>query len=134
MPRRLAIVLAIVVFAFLPASAQNLVSPKLLFPPLTLRAKTINFNAALGQESNASSDQRVHQRHWTKGGKIMTFIGVGLMAGGAAALGYGLSHDNTPVCNGGGTCVAVDWKWTGAGWLAGGSVLTVIGVTRHSSD
>jgi hypothetical protein len=70
-----------------------------------------------------------HQRHWTKGGKIMTYIGVGLMAGGGGALAYGLSKKDN-YCYG--SCFAFDWKWTGAAWLGAGSVLTAIGATRRS--
>ena len=114
------------------ASAQNLVSPKLLPPAADLRVAT--GNASFGQNSSASSEQPATHRHWTKGGKIMTFIGIGLMAGGAGALGYGLSSENSYSCNTGGTCVAVDWKITGALWLAGGAALTVVGATRRSSD
>jgi len=118
-------------FASLPISAQDLVSPKLLPPPAALRAATGN---VLEQDSNARASQPVKQKHWTKGGKIMTYIGVGLMAGGAGALGYGLSNQNSLSCKAGSTCVAVDWKWTGVGWLAGGAALTIIGLTRRSAD
>jgi hypothetical protein len=83
-----AIVLVIAIsFASLPAPAQNLVLPKLLPPPAALRATAGNL---LNQDSSAQPTQPVNHKHWTKGGKIMTYIGVGLMAGGAGALAYGL--------------------------------------------
>lgn len=132
MPRFWAILILAILFASLPLSAQNLVSPKLLPSPAELRLATTN--ASLGQSSNAASDQPAPQRHWTKGGKIMTFIGLGLLAGGTTAFAYGESNGNSYSCNTGGTCVAVDWKWTGVGWMAAGSTLTVIGLTRHSTQ
>jgi len=122
--------LVTVLLISLPAVAQNLVSPKLLPPPAELRVAAAN--ASLGQSSSPSSTQPVHQRHWTKGGKIMTFIGAGLLGGGTGALAYGLSDENSYTCSSGGTCVAVDWKWTGVAWMATGATLTVIGVTRRS--
>ncbi|MGO9087611.1 MAG: hypothetical protein ACLQBK_20530 [Candidatus Sulfotelmatobacter sp.] len=133
MTRCWAILLVIAIsFASLPASAQELVSHKLLPPPAALRAGIQNFHASFGQETGAPAKQPARQKHWTKGGKIMTYIGAGLMAGGAGALAYGLSNQNSANCIG--TCIAVDWKWTGVAWLAGGSVLTVIGLTRRSTD
>jgi hypothetical protein len=135
MTRCWAILLVIAIsFASLPASAQELVSHKLLPPPAALRTGIHDFHASFGQEPGAPAKQPAKQKHWTKGGKIMTYIGAGLMAGGAGALGYGLSNQNSPSCSAGNTCIAVDWKWTGVAWLAGGSVLTVIGLTRRSTD
>jgi len=125
------LVLAISFFS-LPAFAQNLVSPRLLPSPAELRVATAN--ASLGQNSSAAPEQPVPQKHWTKGGKIMTYIGLGLLAGGVSAFAYGESNGNSYGCNSGGTCIAVDWKWTGVGWMAAGSTLTVIGLTRHSTD
>jgi hypothetical protein len=132
MPRFWAILTLTILVACLPVPAQNLVSPKLLPSPAELRVATTN--ASLGQNSNAASDQPAPQKHWTKGGKIMTFTGLGLLAGGGSAFAYGESNGNSYSCNSGGTCLAVDWKWTGVGWMAGGSALTVIGLTRHSTD
>jgi hypothetical protein len=63
---------------------------------------------------------------WTKGGKIMTFIGIPVAAVGAVMLAVGSDEDRI-----GGTDVAINWKATGAIWLAGGAVLTIIGLTRR---
>jgi hypothetical protein len=131
MPRFWAVLILPILFISLQASAQNLVSPKLLPSPAELRVATTNSN--LGQNSSSTPGQPVPQKHWTKGGKIMTFIGLGLLAGGSAAFAYGESNGNSYSCNSGGTCVAVDWKWTGVGWMAAGSTLSVIGLTRHST-
>lgn len=132
MPRFWPILILAILGASLSASAQNLVSTKLIPSPTELRFAAMN--ATFGQDSDAAPQHPVPQRHWTKGGKIMTFIGLGLLAGGGAAFAYGETNSNRYPCTGGGTCVAVDWKWTGVGWLAAGSTLTVIGLTRHSTD
>jgi hypothetical protein len=121
--------------ASLPVSSQDLVSPKLLPPAAGLRLRAVpNFNLTQDTSSATSAQPAAKHRRWTKGGKIMTFVGLGLMGGGASALGYGLSHKNTPDCSAGNTCVAVDWQWTGVGWLAAGSALTILGLTRHTSN
>ena len=117
----------------LPASAQEMVSHKLLPPPAELRAAIPDFNVSFDDPATPSS-QPVKRRHWTKGGKIMTGIGVGLLVGGGAALAHGLTNANSYSCTSGGTCLAVDWKVTGGIWLGAGAVLTALGVTRHSTD
>lgn len=132
MTRFWAILTTVMLFASLSASAQNLVSPKLLPPPAELRVAATN--ASLGQTSNVPPAQPAPHKHWTKGGKIMTFVGLGLLAGGTGALAYGLSNENSYSCSSGGTCIAVDWKWTGVAWMAAGGALTVIGATRRSTD
>jgi hypothetical protein len=63
---------------------------------------------------------------WTKAGKIMTFIGIPLAAVGAVMLAVGSDEDQI-----GDTDVAINWQITGALWLAGGAVLTIIGLTRR---
>lgn len=130
MSRFWGVLVTVVVSVSLPAIAQDLVSPKLLPSPAEMRVAATN--ASLGQDSASSASQPSHQKHWTKGGKIMTFIGAGMMAGGAGALGYGLSNENSYSCSAGNTCIAVDWKWTGVAWLAAGGTLTAIGLTRRS--
>jgi hypothetical protein len=134
MPRFWAVLIMALLFVSLPAAAQNLVSPKLLPSPAELRLATMN--ASLGQDSSAAPVpvQATPQKHWTKGGKIMTYIGLGLLGGGTAAFAYGETSGNGYGCTSGGPCVAVDWKWTGVGWMAAGSTLTIIGLTRHSTD
>lgn len=132
MPRFWAVLIMALLSVSLPAAAQSLVSPKLLPSPAELRLATMN--ASLGQDSSAAPVQAAPQKHWTKGGKIMTYIGLGLLGGGSAALAYGETNGNSYGCASGGPCVAVDWKWTGVGWIAAGSTLTVIGLTRHSTD
>lgn len=132
MPRFWAVLVLATLFVSLPISAQSVVSPKLLPSPAELRVATTN--ATFGQNSSAPAEQPSPQKHWTKGGKIMTFIGLGLLAGGTAAFAYSESNRNSYSCSSGSTCVSVDWKWTGVGWMAAGSTLTVIGLTRHSTD
>ena len=60
---------------------------------------------------------------WTKGGKIMTGIGLALIGVGAVFMASG----NTDI--GGGSYI--DGKATGAVWISAGSVLTIIGLTRR---
>lgn len=128
MKRSAATVLMLAIFCVsLPASAQNLVSPKLLPPPPSLRTG-IQLRASLGQGSSTQTDQSVHRTHWTTGGKVMTFVGAGLVVLGAALAAQGASSHQT-FAN-----FANDEKWTGVGILAGGSVLTIIGLTRRSSN
>ena len=122
-----AIVVLIFVFSYaLPVSAQNLVSPKLLPPTMSLHAGVKNLNAAFGQGSGTQTNQQVHRRHWTTGGKVMTFVGAGIAVTGTVLLVHGASNPQRMFAN--------DVKWTGAGVLAGGSVLTIIGLTRHSTN
>ncbi len=118
-------------FSCQPASAQELVSAKLLPAPAELRAEIAKVNAGFDDPA-LSSSRAVHQKHWTKAGKIMTYIGIPLLAAGTGALAYGLSTQNSSNCSG--TCFSVDWKATGAIWLSGGAVLTIIGATRRSTD
>lgn len=126
MKRAAATVLMLAIFCVsLPASAQNLVSPKLLPPPPSLRTG-IQLRASLGQGSSTQTDQSVHRTHWTTGGKVMTFVGAGLVVLGAALAAQGASNSQRLFAN--------DEKWTGVGILAGGSVLTIIGLTRRSSN
>jgi len=127
-----AILVFAISFACLPAFTQTLVSPKLLLTPSEVRAA--NLRAAFGQSASTTSQPTTPQKHWTKGGKIMTFIGLGLLAGGGGAFAYGESNANNFSCTSGGTCVAVDWKWTGVAWMAAGGTLTAIGLTRRSTD
>ena len=65
-------------------------------------------------------------KSWTKAGKIMTAIGIPIAAVGAIMLAVGSDEDRV-----GDTNVAINWKATGAIWLAGGAVLTIIGLTRR---
>ncbi|HET9409934.1 MAG TPA: hypothetical protein VFO39_22045 [Candidatus Sulfotelmatobacter sp.] len=126
MKRSAATVLMLAIFCVsLPASAQNLVSPKLLPPPPSLRTG-IQLRASLGQGSSTQTDQSVHRTHWTTGGKVMTFVGAGLVVLGAALAAQGASNSQRLFAN--------DEKWAGVGILAGGSVLTIIGLTRRSSN
>jgi hypothetical protein len=80
-----------------------------------------------------STAPTVKKSHWSKGGKIMTYIGVPVMAAGGAMLAYGLKNGDSSSCSGN-TCVSVSWKYTGAAWLGVGGVLTAIGATRRTNQ
>jgi hypothetical protein len=117
-------------FASLPCAAQEPIP----FKSLANMAAVQPSLSDLREMQNGSSPQGTGHRHWTKGGRIMTYIGVPVMAAGAAMLAYGVTKSNSTDCSDGNTCVSVDWKWTGAAWLGVGGALTVIGLTRHSSE
>ena len=91
-----------------------------------------DIRAIMEDQANPSA-QPVKHRHWTKGGKIMTFIGVPVMGAGGAMMAYGMRNGNSTSCSGS-TCVSVDWKWSGVAWVSVGGVLTAIGATRRSSQ
>jgi len=73
------------------------------------------------QEGSAGSGKT-----WTRGGEIMTAIGIALAGSGAVALVAG-SEENEIADSG----VAINWKATEAIWLSAGAVLTLIGVTQR---
>ena len=114
----------------LPASAADLVSPKLLPPASGLRAGIPNRNVAF-DTGTGSSDRPAPRRHWSKTGKILTIVGGGLIAGGAAALVHG---QNTKVACSSGTCTEIAWRATGAVWMASGAALVIVGLTRRTTD
>jgi hypothetical protein len=119
------VVLMLVFAAALPVSAQNLVSPKLL-PPLSSLHAMQNLHASLGRSSAVPANGPVQRKHWTRGGKVMTFVGAGVAAVGTVLLVHGASNQQQ--------MFAKDEEWTGAGMLAGGSVLAIVGLTRHSKN
>ena len=79
-------------------------------------------NKAFNQDPAGSSSGKT----WTKGGKIMTGIGLAMVGVGVIMLAAGSSEDRI-----GETNLAIDWKLTGALWMAGGAALTIIGLTRR---
>jgi hypothetical protein len=111
--------------------AQNLVSPKLLPPPSELRVEVANRHLARDTDNDPPRTSTTPHRHWSKGGKIMTFIGAGLIGAGTAAVIHG---QNTQVACSNGTCTEIVWRATGAIWMAGGAALVIVGVTRHTTD
>lgn len=125
----LLVILAMLV-TWLPASAADLVSPKLLPPASGLRAGIPNQNVAF-DSGTGSSDRPAPRRHWSKTGKILTIVGGGLIAGGTAAIVHG---QNTRVACSGNTCADIVWRDTGIGWTASGAALVIVGLTRHTTD
>jgi hypothetical protein len=111
--------------------AQDLVSPKLLPPASELRAEVADRNLALGTQNDPPSQTTTPHRHWSKGGKIMTIIGAGLIGAGTAALIHG---QNTQVACSNGTCTEIAWRATGAIWMSGGAALVIVGATRRTED
>jgi hypothetical protein len=121
----------------LQALSQDLVSPKLLPPPSALRVGSAARNLAfdMGDDPSNSKHAAAPHRHWSKTGKILTFVGVGLVGGGAAAIVHG---QNTRIaCTSNGTvqtCADIAWRATGAIWTGAGAALVIIGATRRTDD
>ena len=99
-----------------PAAAEpNLVNPALL--------------AGMAAHRTAAN-QAVRpcvERTWTRGGKIMTFIGIGLVGTGA----FWMTRSNTTVASSGNTSYEINWKATGGITMGAGAALMIIGLTRH---
>lgn len=132
MHRNWAALLIVTMFAAgLQASAQELVSPKLLPPPSALSTGTAARNFAFQTGDAASKPTPPPHRHWSKTGKILTIVGAGLLGAGAAAIVHG---ENTQVACNSGTCVDIAWKATGAIWAGAGAALVIVGATRHTTD
>ena len=125
-------------FASIPVAAEGPGPAKKVIPFDHLAASSSSqpdlaaFQAAMNNLGSSTS-QTTQKRHWSKGGKIMTFIGVPVMAAGGAMLAYGLKNGDTTSCSGS-SCVSVSWKYTGAAWLGIGGVLTAIGATRRTDQ
>lgn len=119
-----------------PASAADLVSPKLLPPASGSRVVTPNLNAALDSGTVPSDPPPERHRHWSKTGKILTIVGGGLIGAGAGAFVYGQNNPQAG-CRSGGiidSCTAVVWKATGGIWMGAGAALVIVGLTRHTTD
>lgn len=111
--------------------AQDMVSPKLLPPASELRAEAANRHLAVDTENDPPNPAPTPHKHWSKGGKIMTIVGAGLIGAGTAALIHG---QNTQIACSNGTCADIAWRATGAIWMGGGAALVIVGVTRHTTD
>jgi hypothetical protein len=126
-----ALLVATMLGGCLPILAQDLVSPKLLPPASELSVVVANRHLALDTQNDPPSTVATPHRPWSKGGKIMTVIGAGLIGAGTAALIHG---QNTQVACSNGTCTEIAWRATGAIWMGGGAALVIVGVTRHTTD
>ena len=79
-----------------------------------------------------SSTHTFKRRHWTKGGKIMTFIGIPVMAAGGAAMGSTLHRHSNPQDI---SCLGDAFVLTGDIFLtASGIAVTAVGTTRRSTE
>jgi len=113
------------------ASAQELVSAKLLPPAPALRTGIAARNFAFQAADQTSKPPVPPHRHWSKTGKILTIVGAGLLGAGAVAIVHG---QNTQVTCSNGQCVDIAWRDTGAIWAGAGAALVIVGVTRHTED
>lgn len=116
--------------------AQDLVSPKLLPSAANLRAGIAARSQSFDTENDSPNQAAVApHRHWSKTGKILTFVGVGLIGGGIAAIAHGQNTRVACVSNGAEeTCADIAWKATGAVWAGAGTALVIIGATRRTDD
>jgi hypothetical protein len=115
----------------LPLSASAALASSAAIPGRTTfneMAGTLAF--APQQPGQAQSTPPAPARHWSRAGKIMTVIGAGL----AVAGGIMMTKQNTTISSTSTTETQIDWKATGAGFIAGGAILAVVGLTRHSTD
>lgn len=127
MMRLRAIVALLLVFlGSVSASAQNLVSPKLLPVKPSLRVGIEDFDVAFSKDSRTQTNEGSHRKHWTTGGKVLTFVGAGIATIGTVLMVHGASNPEQ--------LFARDEKFAGIGMLAGGSVTTIIGLTRRSTN
>jgi hypothetical protein len=103
-----------------------------------------NFSARVGlPDSHAAfyippSDQQSNQPvqtqplpqrgGWTKAGKILTVLGIGIAGGGAVMIAKG---GTTTLASNQTTSVGIDWRTTGYVWVGVGAALALIGLTRR---
>ena len=112
------------------SAAAALASSTALPPRATFSEMVATAAFAPQQPGQGQPSQPAPARHWSKAGKVMTVIGLGL----AAAGGIMMTKQNTTIASNGTTETQIDWKATGGGFIAGGAILAVIGLTRHSTD
>jgi hypothetical protein len=113
------------------ASAADLVSPKLLPPASSLRAGIPDWKISFDAGTAASSQRAAPHRHWSRTGKVLTIVGGGLVTAGTVAI---VRRQSTPIACDNYTCVDIEWRDIGIGWAAGGAALTIVGLTRHTTD
>lgn len=118
-----------------PALAGDLVSPKLtaslsadaVRPYVPGRIAAFSLQAPGQSQSPAAPVEK----HWTRGGKVMTIIGASLVAAGA----FMMTRENSTISSscGSSSCREwqINWRWTGAGTAASGAALMIIGLTRR---
>jgi hypothetical protein len=111
-------------------------------PGLTARFELANTDAAhlfqdptQQQPAQPASPAPPH-RHWTKRGKVLTIVGLGLVGTGVGLMFR--SSQEYPTCDNGKACSNIltapssKWKDIGGGIAGAGGVLIAIGLTRRS--
>jgi hypothetical protein len=114
-----------------PGPANIFSSPGL--PSFSTRVGLPNTHVALFVPSSEQQPyqpaQTQPQPHgWTKAGKILTVLGIGVAGAGAVMIAKG---GTTTVASNGNTSVGIDWRTTGYIWVGVGAALAVIGLTRR---
>lgn len=95
------------------AGEASLVNPKLL--------------AGLQPPTGPSAANPPADRKWTPTGKVLTVVGVGLIAAGA----FMMTRDNQTIATEGNTEWQINWRITGGITMGGGAALTILGLTRR---
>lgn len=131
-----------------PVYAGDFVSPRFNMPAKSssVSAALPAFGARVSLPSNyaafglpQSSQQQqsqptapARQRHWSKGGKILTILGLGLAGVGAVMM----TKENSTISSScsGNTCTEYQFRWRVAGGISvgTGAALTILGLTRRS--
>ena len=118
-----------------PCAAQDPIPFNELARSSSAPPSLADMRAGNGGQTDAST-HIYGRRHWSKTGKVLTFIGIPLMATGGATMGatlHGGCNRNDGTCVGG--AIVDVFALMGEMLLTGSGVaLTVVGATRRSTD
>jgi hypothetical protein len=136
MKRLVAIFLAV---AFFASTLPCVAAEPIPFKALSESSSALPTFAAMSASSDDQSfAAHSGKRHLSKAGKILTWIGVGMLASGGAEMAYGFIHkdDSCVSYDYNTTCVSTGdlYKYGGAADAATGAVLLLVGLTRHTTD
>jgi hypothetical protein len=117
--------------ASVPASPPiSLASIRWKMPTYDSSVSSKNFSASIATHSflapASQSQATAPQKTWTKGGKIMTIIGLALVGTGAVMMTQEVPDSEMEPGR-----YYVRWKRVGGITMAGGAALTIIGLTRR---
>ena len=117
-------------FTSAPAMAENAAPLRSLVQDAGASAKIIPASEA-AYDSSAAPARQVHSRPMTRGGKIMTGIGIGLMGAGVAVIAQGATIKSSDIV---GSVVKSYCLGSGLGLTAAGGALTIVGVHRRKKQ
>lgn len=113
-----------------PALAGDLVSPKLMAGlsvkgfPGRIAAFSLQGSGQAGSQSQ--SQAAPSHRHWTRGGKVLTFIGLAFVGGGAVMMTREVPDSEMVPGQ-----TYVRWKRVGGISMGIGGALAIVGLTRR---